>query len=303
MIDDREKSLTLGLARDRFLDSINRPTGDPEDDEIDPEDTAKDLALQQQELAEKRHQEETNRALGLTDDQREDLWASFRHHQPIINACNVGVGITFLIGVHWALEAINRRLAGPAIPGQIQLLPSPFLWWFFAGFGALILPWGITLQLWALFGDRRKVHLYRQWQKQSNFKYKGGEFKNELGLYRWFVLLIALPIGIANMLALNMRSTLGPDAIQECGYAVRPCKTLPYADVRRMTYVDATKGSSSKIGASLVLDFKQGYRWSSSDWGDEIKDVDPAVVSFLTSKISLPVNSAAQVKDIPPLPK
>jgi hypothetical protein len=177
------------------------------------------------------------------------------------------------------------------------------MWWFFAGFGALILPWEITLQLWALFGDRRKVYLYRQWQKRPNVQYERGSYKNELGLYHWFILLIALPIGIANMLALNMRSTLGPDAIQECGYAFRPCRVLPYADVRRITYVAATKGSSSKIGASLILDFKQNHRWSSSDWGDEAKDVDQAVVAFLTHKISLPVGSAGQIKDIPPLNK
>jgi hypothetical protein len=294
MNDTPEKPVTLGLARSRFLDSLNTSS---DDEAIDPEDVAEDLVFQQQELAEKQAQAEADRALGLTEDEREDLFAHFRDRQPLINTCNVVVALIFLFGVRYGLEAINRRLAGPPLPSQIQLFPDPIIWWFFAGFGALIFPWEITLQLWSLLGHQRTVFLYRQWQKRSTFDYKGGQFKNELGLYQWFILLIALPIGVANMLALNMRSMLGPDAIRECGYAFKPCKVLPYADLRAITYIAPNYAVKPPAAAKLVIDFKNGYSWSSSNWGNENKDIDPAIVRFLVSRVPISITG---IEALPP---
>ena len=81
MRDDPEKPVTLGLAHDRFLDAMNNS---PDDERIDPEDAAEDLAFEQEEAAEKQRQAEANRALGLTDDEREDLFAHFRDRQVLI---------------------------------------------------------------------------------------------------------------------------------------------------------------------------------------------------------------------------
>lgn len=199
------------------------------------------------------------------------------------------MAIAFFFGVCYGFEAINHHMAGPAVSSQLQLFPDPIIWWFFAGFGALTLPWEITLQLWALFGHRRTVFLYRQWQKRPTFDYKGGEYKNELGLYHWFILLIAVPAGAGNMLALNMRSTLGPESIRECDYGFRPCKVLRYADIRTITYVAANNAIHPPAAAKLVLEFNNGAHWSSSEWGNENNDVDPTVVNFLASRVPLPI--------------
>ena len=297
MIDTPEKPVTLGLARGRYLESISNST---DDEGVDPEDAAEDLATQQEEIAEAQKQAMENRALGLTDDEREDLFAGFRQHQIIINACNFVGAFVFFFGALFAFKAMNHRLAGPSLPGQIQLFPDTIIWFFFAGFGALTFPWEITLQVWALFGDRRTVFLYRQWQKRSTFNYKGGQFKNELGLYHWFILLVALPIGVASSLALNMRSTLGPSSIDYCGYGFRPCKALPYADVKTIAYIAPNGAVKPPAHAKLVIAFSSGVTWASTDWGDANKDVDPAMVRFLAARVPRPITGIEALQEASP---
>jgi hypothetical protein len=299
MSDDPQKLTTLGLARDRFLDSINDSTDDAEGDEIDPEEEAEDLALQQKELAEKRSSDEANRALGLTDDERENLWASFSNRRHLFQFWNLVVGLLFSFGVYLSLMAINKRLAGVAALSEIQLFPSPFLWCFFPAFGGFCLAWDLRVLLWSAFGNNRTAMLYRAWAKR-----RSDDEPNAFGpslFNRWFIRLIIVPMGFFTLLALNMHSTLGPDAIRDCGYAFRSCKVLPYADVRRITYVARDESSKNTTGASLVLDFKDGRRWSTGDWGDEIDDVDPAVASLLRQKIALPIANANRIEEIPPL--
>ncbi len=297
MNDDPEKPVTLGLARSRFLDSINNS---PDDEDIDPEDAAEELALQQEETAKAQEQDQADRALGLTEVVREDLFARFSDRQFFVNICYFVVAVTFFFGVRFGFEAINHRIAGPALPGQMQLFRDPIIWYFFAGFGALTLPWEITLQVWSLFGNRRTVSLYRQWQKRSTFEYRGGAYKNELGLYHWFILLIALPVGVANSLALNMHTTLESNAIRTCGYAFKPCTTLPYAEIANITYYPPNPAVKPATAARLDITFSNGARWSSSDWGNENKDVDPSVVRFLAAHVSLHITGIESLTDTTP---
>ena len=286
MNDDPEKPVTLGLAHDRFLDAMNNS---PDDEPIDPEDAAEDLEIQQEEAAEKQREAEANRALGLTDDEREDLFAHFRDLQVLINACNVAVAIAFAVAVRYGFEAINHSLAGPSVPGRIQLFPDPIIWWFFAGFGALTLPWEITLQIWALFGNRRTVFFYRQWQKRSTSDHTDFTYNDKLALYHWFILLITLPIAIANSLALNMHSTLGSDALRVCGYAFRPCTVLPYSDIKAIAYLAPKYATKPPAAAKLIIEFNDGPIWSSANWGNENDDVDPAIVHLIAAHSPVPV--------------
>ena len=294
MRDDPEKPVTLGLAHDRFLDAMNNS---PDDERIDPEDAAEDLAFEQEEAAEKQRQAEANRALGLTDDEREDLFAHFRDRQVLINACNVAVAIAFALAVRYGFEAINHRLAGPPGPGQIQLFPDPIIWWFFAGFGALTLPWEITLQIWALFGNRRTVYLYRQWQKRSTSDDTDFTYNDKLALYHWFILLITIPIAIANSLALNMHSTLGPDAIRVCGYAFKPCTVLSYSDIKAIAYLAPKYAAKPPAAAKLIIEFNDGLIWSSANWGNENNDVDPAVVHLVAEHSPVRVFGIEALRD------
>ncbi|MGA2351513.1 MAG: hypothetical protein ABSF70_13840 [Terracidiphilus sp.] len=281
---------------------LNEPKIEPDDDDLDGDlddlpEAEEDYAADERALA---------MANGMTYDQLEDLWAGFSNRATTMNVCNVLVAILFFFGVHAALLATSRHLAAVDGPAQFRLYYQPIIWWILPGFGALILPWEITLRIWSLFAGSGKLHLYREWLRRETYiSQSGAILKDSFGLYRWLVLLIVLPIAVGSLLALNMHSTLGADAIRECDYAFKPCKVLPYADVRRITsvarYTAGSGGGAVVEGASVVLDFKNAYRWTTADWGDPINDVDPAVAHFLTSKVNLTINTADRLKNIPPL--
>jgi hypothetical protein len=222
---------------------------------------------------------------GMTYDELEDIWAGFRDRQTFVNCCNVIVAVLFLFGVHSALVALNRQIAAIDNPGYIHLFPESAVWWFLPGFGAMTLPWEITIRIWSLFADKRKVHLYREWAKRETSMYKGRAFRNEFGLYHFFALTIVLPIAIATLLALNMHATLGPAAIRDCGYAFKSCEIFPYDEVQKMTELPGQETAKTRVGSRVDLDLKDGRRWSSSDWGGSDQDVDPAVVLYLASKV------------------
>jgi hypothetical protein len=301
MNDDPEKLTILGLARDRFLDSINNSTNEAEGDEIDAEEEAEDFALEQKELAEKRNLEQANRALGLTDDEREDLWASFSGRRSIFQFWNTVVGILFCIVVYAALVAINERLAGPSSATQLQLYPQPAMWWFFPCFGAYCLAWDVRVLLWSLFGNSRTARLYRIWAKRKT--------AGEQNVYatspcnRWCIRLVVLPMGFWMVLSLNMHATVGPEAIRDCGFAFKPCMVYPLAEARRITAVQGYRRKDGKLEtrAGLVIQFKDGRRWSSTDWGDFKDTIDPMLTNFLLQKTNLTLNTAAAEDDIPPL--
>jgi hypothetical protein len=217
----------------------------------------------------------------------------------------IAVGIVFLLGSWFALSRLNLFFATFGGPADYLLLPQTAIWWFFPGFGAVALCWELTLQIWALFGDRARVNLFSDWTNQSTkfwgaCSYAGMDSRKIL---RWMALLIALPMGIFTALALNMHASVGPTSIRDCGYNFTPCAVFPLADARRVTAIEGFQKKDGKLSprAGLVIDFKDGRRWSSANWGNFEKTVDPALASGLTRETNLPIESATTEEEIPPL--
>jgi hypothetical protein len=218
----------------------------------------------------------------------------------------IAIAIAFLFGTWLALSGLNRLFANIDSPATLHLLPQTAIWWFFPGFGAVALCWEITLQLWALLGDRDTVNLFSDWTNQTTKFWGAGSCPgmDSRKVLRWLALIIALPLGVMTALALNMHASIGPDTIRDCGYAFKPCTVYRLADVRRLTQIEGftTKDGKLTNRAGIVLDFKDGRRWSSADWGDFQNTVDPTLLDFLTRKTNLPVETATTAEDIPSLP-
>jgi hypothetical protein len=215
----------------------------------------------------------------------------------------IAVAVLFALGSWFALVSINKALASLDGPTLIRLLPEPAIWCFFPGFGALVLSWEITLQIWALFSSREKVNLFSDWTNQSTRFWGGrGQYAgiDSRKVLRLMSLLIALPIGVFTILALNMHATIGPDVIRDCGYAFKPCKVYPLADARRITAIQGYRMKDGNLTprAGLVVDFKDGRRWSSADWGDFKKTVDPTLTDLLTRKTGLALQTSTTEEDI-----
>jgi hypothetical protein len=227
---------------------------------------------------------------------REELDVRFSSTQWIVGFTMAVVGLVFAYTTHASLVGLNRYLATRDGTAQFVLWPQSAVWWFFPGFGAVGQPWGITLQLWALFGHREDADSYEYWSSlQEGF--------NAPKLLRWMAILVVLPVGILTILALPVRTAFRQNDIQDCGYAFAPCKIYRYADARRLTIIDGfrTRDGKLTIRAGIVIDFADGRRWSSADIGDFKPRLDPALEEFLKNKTKLPYDYAQTEADIPPL--
>ncbi len=226
----------------------------------------------------------------------EVLDVRFQRTKWMATACMILIGIVFAWSTHAALLWLNRHLAAVDGPAEITILSQAATWWFFPGFGALALSWEITLQLWSVLGSRKKADQYSDWSNT----HAGMDSRKVL---RWMALLIALPIGVLTLLDVSEHTVLRQDDIRDCGYAFKPCKIYRYADARRLTRIDGFRDREGKLHprAGIVIEFRDGRRWSSADTGDFKKTVDPALEAFLQRKTGLQLGNAETESDIPQL--
>lgn len=217
----------------------------------------------------------------------------FRSTQWIVGFAMVIVGIAFYWLTHLALVETNRALAASEGAAHFVLLPQTAIWWFFPGLGALSLMWELTLLIWSIFGDKEKADLYDAWSAQK----AGFDSRRVL---RIMALFIALPIGLLTFLALPMHDTLHETEIRSTGFAWRNVSVYRYSDARRMTIIEGFRTRDGKLTrrAGVVVDFRDGRRWSSADSGDFKEAVDPALVDFLQQRTGLPVQQSETESDI-----
>ncbi len=217
----------------------------------------------------------------------------FRRTQWAVGFAVGVVGIAFFWLTHLALVETNRALAASEGAAHFVLLPQTALWWFFPGFGALSLAWELTLLIWSTFGNKKRADLYDAWSARK----AGFDSRRVL---RIMALFIALPIGLLTFLALPMHDTLHETEIRSVGFAWGRLPVYRYSDARRMTIIAGFRTRDGKLTrrAGVVVDFRDGRRWSSADSGDFKEVVDPALVEFLRLKTGLPVQRSETESDI-----
>ena len=223
----------------------------------------------------------------------DDLSARFVTTQWLVNAGIIIVGVTFAFSMHALFVSLNRYASTSQNLDGLRLWPQPAIWWFFPGFGALTISWELVLLLWSWFGNHHEAHLYESWSNRR----AGIDCTKVL---RWMGLLVALPIGVFTTLAIPMHATLGASGIIDCGYAFAGCRQYAYSDAKRMTQIDGFRNRDGTLAprAGIVIDFKDGRRWSSAEWGDFSRSVDPALSELLKTRTGLNIGHAATVEEI-----
>jgi hypothetical protein len=221
----------------------------------------------------------------------------FRGAQWIIGISMALVAFAFAFVTHKAFATGNRYFAEADGPAAFRLLPSPVIWWFFPGFGAICLTWPITLFIWSLFGDPNKVARYGAWSDERS------GFDTVRAMY-WMALLFAMPIGVATLLAIPIHSSVRDHDIVVGYYARFARHYLPYSSARRLMLVNGFRDRDGKFTprANLLVDFANGTRWSSSDNGDFKLEVDPGLVEFIEKKTGLHPERAETEADLAKLP-
>jgi hypothetical protein len=213
--------------------------------------------------------------------------AEFSKLQWIVGFAQLAVVLVFAIAAYQSLVFTNLHLAQADGPARFQLLPTKYIWWFFPGFGALCLTWEISLFLWSLRGDKKKIERYAQWSNEK----AGFDCTRVL---RWMALGIALPVGVATLLALPMHATLRDRDMVIHEYARLSSRHYSYSQARRLMAIDGYRNRDGQFTAraEVIVEFEDGYRWHSEDNRDFTPEVDPALVSFLEQKTGLPLEHA-----------
>lgn len=216
----------------------------------------------------------------------------------------IAIMVAFAFGCWFLLSRTNQMIARVDDPQAIHLLPQTAIWCFFPGFGALACSWEITLQIFGIFIGCRTANQFDRWMANSTWGWGQYQGMDSRRILRWMMVGIVLPVGLFTFLALPMHANVGPNNISDCGYAFRPCTVYSLTDAVRVTEISGFRDKSGKLlnRAGLILDFKDGRRWSSAEWGDWKSTVAPAFKEFVVSKTGLPLSYATTEKDIPPLP-
>jgi hypothetical protein len=223
----------------------------------------------------------------------EELDSRFGSVQWMIGFGMIVVGIAFAWITHKWLVGLNQFFAASEGPAYFRLLPSSAIWWFFPGFGAITLTWEITLTIWAMFAARETVDLYIKW---TNLK---AGFNSTKAL-RWMALLIAMPIGVVTVLASPMHTTIHADEMRIRRYASSSSLRYSYKDARWIAIVSGFRERSGKFDprAEILVEFADGYKWSSVTNRDFIPTLDQNLANFLMARINLPVHYAETESDL-----
>jgi len=235
-------------------------------------------------------------AMKAPDPKDADEDGKFGSRYLLVQICIVAVGLLFAVSTHRALLWLNRRIVTAEGPANYRIWPSPAMFWFFPGFGALTLAWPIVLQFWSDFISRRAAYSFNYWWAQS------AGYDSTRALER-LALILTAPMGVLTILLLPTHISLRPHDIRDCKYGIAPCKTYLYSDARRMTLFNAVDNRDGGIvrGAGIAIDFKDGHRWTSTEIGDDTETVDPALIETLKEQTKLPLHHARSEADIPVL--
>ncbi|HKW18030.1 MAG TPA: hypothetical protein VJO35_11020 [Terriglobales bacterium] len=223
----------------------------------------------------------------------EELNDRFRSVRWAVGFGMVLVGAIFVWATHQTLVALNLSFAYHEGPARFILLPSPAIWWFLPGLGALALCWELSLSLWRLFGNVQTVRAYVLW---TNMRAGFDTTK----VLRWIALLFVAPIGLLTLVAIPMHTTVHDDGIKVRGYASWASVQHLYPDARRLAVVDGfrTRHGGFTARAAILLKFADGYEWSSGANRDFTMTVDQNLLDFLQGKTQLPVERALTEADL-----
>ena len=112
-------------------------------------------------------------------------------------------------------------------------------------------------------------------------------------------LILILPIAIATLLAIPMRTSITDKQIQQTSYGHFSPQRYPLSHATRLINVHGfeTEGKYHER-PFILMDFDPEGRWSSSFSGDSVS-LDPNLLEFLQTKTGLPIEHHATEQDIP----
>ena len=199
--------------------------------------------------------------------------------QPVVALCMVVAGILIAGLSFFGLREVNHLIASQDGSPNLTLVPDWYLWMFFPLFGSLSLAWGTTLLVWSLFAGKEAPRAYAIWSDQkSGFQ--------ATAILRWMGWLIALPVGIATLLAVPIHANFADDGISIGRYAQWSPERHAYADVREFVVIKGNllRDGSFESQPRIVLKFADGSQWNSFSTRED-RQINPELLAYLVTKL------------------
>lgn len=209
-------------------------------------------------------------------------------------------GVMILIDIVFALVTyecqlqLNHVLATLSGSAAFYIFPEKAMWWFFPMLGALTLGWELTDRIWTAFGAGDAFAAYAQ-----NTYEQAGFDSGRACL--WLAAVVALPIGIAFLLATPIHTAIRSNGIDIAGFASLHEWHDSYSDLGRFVVVAGYLNDTGTFIANpkVFCLMKDGSKISFSANLDGGKQADQSLISYLQSHIPVPaeyVGTEAELK-------
>lgn len=221
-----------------------------------------------------------------------------RHNGPrlpngVFGFATVSFGLLLGIGGYFALAGMNRLYARVDGPALLHVYPTNAIWWFLPGFAAIALPWPLG------------IHLLRRSKYKDDAAFIEAESSGKTGFdsYRVMVamnLFLAVPIGIFTVPAITMHLTFTETDIYWTSYSSLHPQVFSYSDATRATFVDGyrLRDGSFQSHPDLILDFRDGRRFSANAVGDGGTVPSAQEIELLLSKTHLTPHDVQTLDDL-----
>lgn len=198
----------------------------------------------------------------------------------MIGAVMWGIGICFVLSF-FLFRGINHLWANADGPAEIRVYATPALWTFFPGFGALVVPWPLTL--WWLRRDGR----YDEADSIAEQSNEDGGF-NTYRVLIWMSYWIVLPIGMFTALAVPIHMSIADGEVRVGHYASLWPEVFRFDQVRSAAIIDGFDSNGKPHPAKdLAIDFVDGRRLRAGEVGDGGEAAKPEVMRLLLQKTGL----------------
>lgn len=183
----------------------------------------------------------------------------------------------------------NAAWAGTDGPGMLHVLAPRAYWCFFPLFGALAIPWPFTIWLLRRLGRDDEAD-----EANSDSSAKVGA--NSYIAMKWLSLGLALPIGVATLLAIPIHLSLGEREARVGHYASFSEDVYPLEQATKATLVDTIGYRKGKAHheIDLLIDFRDGRRLRANQVGDGGSSADQRVMDLLLANTHLTPQSVTR---------
>lgn len=194
----------------------------------------------------------------------------------LATALTIATGTGLCLAVVYFARSLNAQWALRDGPAAFLLVPTKFWWYLYGGFLGLLLGWPIAVSILRRTMDSKVWHV---WMDKQNRK-AGFDGNRAMRLLAYVILV---PFTIFFLPSLGCHTAFSETGITTWSYWAMKEARHPYRDITRFAALRGGLDRSGKFypDSHLIIDFRDGTRWTSRDGFRDPEPVNTELVKFL----------------------